>query len=163
MQQTQTHSPRIRTHRTARLAAHTFIALTFFSYGTALMDYFLVYPSRLIVGTPEFVAYHALLEDRIIPISVVPFALLTVANALLLFFRPGGVSKSLVWASFICLFLDWISTAFVQIPMNLQLNAGKDVALIQAVMDTNWGRVVLESLQAGLAFAVLSQLTRPRS
>jgi hypothetical protein len=160
MNQTQILPTPTQSGTTARFVAHAFIALTFFSYGTALMDYFLVYPSRALVGTDEFVAYHALLEDRIIPISVVPFALLTVCNFLLLRFRPGGVPRALVWASLGCLLLDWISTAVVQIPMNLRLNAGKDVALIQAVMDSNWLRVVLETVQAGLAFAMLARMTR---
>lgn len=161
MSLTQTLPPPTQTSTSARFIAHAFFATTFFSYGTAMMDYFLVYPSRLIVGVPEFVAYHALLEARIIPISVIPFATLTVLNCLLLFFRPVGVPKNLVWASLFCLLADWVSTAFVQIPMNLQLNEGKNVALIQDVMDTNWGRVVLETAQALLAFAVLSRMTKP--
>lgn len=161
----QTLPPQTRPRpRTGALGiAHAFFAMTFFSYGTALMDYFLVYPSRMLVGTAEFVAYHALLEVRIIPISVVPFAVLTLLNWLMLLFRPAGISKSFVWASLICLLADWVSTAFVQIPMNLQLGEGKNVALIQRVMDTNWLRVVLETAQALLAFAMLSRMSQPRS
>jgi len=139
-----------------------FLAFTFFSYGTAMMDYFLVYPSRLIVGEREFVAYHALLEARIIPISVVPFGLLTILNALLFWFRPANLPVKYVGAPFACLVLDWLSSLFIQIPMNLQLNAGKDVALIGEVMATNWGRVVLESGQAAVALLMLLALI-PRS
>jgi uncharacterized membrane protein len=132
-----------------------FIAITFFSYGTAMMDYFLVYPSRMIIREQEFVAYHALLEERIIPISVIPFAVLTVLNVLLLWFRPVQIPRRYVWLSLVCLFLDWLSSIFLQIPMNLQLNEGKDIVLIQQVMDTNWGRVVLESAQAVIALLML--------
>lgn len=139
--------------------ANAFYVLTFYSYGTAMMDYFLVYPSQAIVGTEEFVDYHALLEARILPISVVPFLVITILNALLLWWRPTGVTKGLVWASLICLLLDWASSIFVQIPMNLQLNAGKDPAIIQRVMDTNWGRIFLESTQALLAFVLLYRQT----
>ncbi|MBC7920853.1 MAG: hypothetical protein H7Z75_07140 [Ferruginibacter sp.] len=135
--------------------AHAFLALTFYSYGTAMMDYFLVYPSRALIGEREFVVYHALLEERIVPISVVPFALLTVLNVLLFWFRPTGWSRQLVWASFGCLLVDWASSLFIQIPMNLRLNGGKDPALIQRVMETNWGRVFLETTQALLAFRLL--------
>jgi hypothetical protein len=59
--------------------------------------------------------------------------------------------------------IDWISTAFVQIPMNVRLGEGKDLALIQQVMDTNWGRVVLESLQAVLAFLLMLKSLAPQS
>ena len=140
---------------TGRWCTVLFLAFTFFSYGTAMMDYFLVYPSRLIIGEREFVAYHALLEARIIPISVIPFGLLTILNALLFWFRPASLPVKYVGASFVCLLLDWLSTIFFQIPMNLQLNAGKDMALIREVMNTNWGRVVLESGQAALALLML--------
>jgi hypothetical protein len=121
--------------------------LSAYSYGTAMMDYFLVYPSRAIVGEMEFVAYHALLEDMIIPISVLPFLVITLLNLLLLWYRPSFVSQRLLWFSLACLILDWLSSALLQIPMNLELNHGKNAGLIQQVMDTNWGRIILESTQ----------------
>ncbi len=157
-------NPPVQTGRgwVARWCVALFLAFTFFSYGTAMMDYFLVYPSRLIVGEREFVAYHALLEARILPISVVPFAVLTLLNGVLLWLRPAGVPKKYVWASLLCLLLDWLSSIFLQIPMNLQLNAGKDVALIEQVMATNWGRVVLESAQAAVALLMLGKCITSR-
>lgn len=127
---------------------HLFCALSFFSFGTAMMDYFLVYPSRAIVGASEFVQYHALLEATILPVSVVPFVIITIQNVLLFWSRPKLVSRGLVIASVICLLLDWASSIFIQIPMNIELGHGKDIALIEEVMKTNWGRVVLESVQA---------------
>lgn len=139
------------------LLVNAFCVLTFFSYGTAMMDYFLVYPSRAIVVAGEFVAYHALLEARILPISVLPFLVLTILNIVLLWQRPASVPKSLLWLSLVCLLLDWASSAFIQIPMNLQLNEGKDLVLIQQVMDTNSGRIFLESAQAFLTFIMLQK------
>jgi hypothetical protein len=53
--------------------------------------------------------------------------------------------------------MDWISTILFQIPMNVQLGKGKDLALIQQVMDTNWGRVFLETLQVVLAFRIMQK------
>jgi hypothetical protein len=131
-----------------KLNFHLFCALSFFSFGTAMMDYFLVYPSRVIVGENEFVEYHALLESAILPISVIPFFVITLQNIFMLWQRPASVERSLVVASLICLLLDWASSILVQIPMNLELNSGKNLELINSVMDTNWGRVFLESLQA---------------
>ena len=129
-----------------------FISLSLFSYGTAMMDYMLIYPSRLIIGENEFVGYHALLEERIIPVSVMPFSVITLINIILLFRRPVEVPLKFLIISMVCLVLDWISTIFVQIPINLQLNNGKDVALINDIISNNRGRVVLESVQA---FAVI--------
>ena len=131
-----------------RINFHTFCALSFFSFGTAMMDYFLVYPSRAIVGEDEFVSYHSLLENAIIPVSVLPFLVITIQNIFLFWSRPANVEKGLIVISLCCLLLDWTSSILVQIPLNLQLNNGKDMMLIQQVIDTNWGRVFLESLQA---------------
>ena len=131
-----------------KLNFYVFCALSQFSFGTAMMDYFLVYPSRALVGNEEFVAYHALLEGAIIPVSVVPFFIITIQNVFLFWSRPANVEKGLVVVSLCCLLLDWLSSIFIQIPMNLQLNQGKDMALIEEIMVTNWGRVFLESTQA---------------
>jgi len=132
-----------------------FCALSFFSFGTAMMDYFLVYPSRAIIGAREFVEYHALLERAILPVSVVPFFIITILNIILLWVKSFKVNRWLLVGSLICLVLDWISSIFIQIPMNLELNHGKNLDLIQAVMDTNWGRIFLESLQAILVFLMM--------
>ena len=61
----------------------TFGTLSFYSFGTAMMDYFMLYPSRFLVGEKEFVSYHKLLESAIFPISVFPFLFITIVNGLL--------------------------------------------------------------------------------
>ncbi|RAW02183.1 hypothetical protein [Pseudochryseolinea flava] len=142
-------------NRFVKVNFHLFCALSFFSCGTAMMDYFLVYPSRMIVGEDEFIQYHALLEAAILPVSVLPFFLITIQNALLFWKRPKSVTLTIVAVSMTCLLLDWASSIFVQIPMNLELNNGKDVVLIEKVMTTNWGRIVLEITQAVLVLVMM--------
>lgn len=137
-----------------------FATLSFYSYGTAMMDYFIIYPSRHLVGSDEFVAYHALLERGIVFISVLPFLIITLLNAFLLWKRPAGISVVWLWISLLVLLLDWVSTILLQIPMNLELSEGKNPLLIQQVINTNWARVVLETIQVVLAFALLLQHTR---
>jgi hypothetical protein len=132
-----------------------FCAGSFYSYGTAMMDYFLVYPSRYLVGESEFIAYHNLLERAIWPISVAPFLIIILLNGVLLWKSPENVSKKLLVASFVLLILDFLSTVLLQAPWNYQLANGKDVELMQKITDTNWFRVFLESAQAVLAFVLL--------
>ena len=136
-----------------------FCSTSLFSCGTAMMDYFLVYPSRAIVGENEFVEYHDLLEQAILPVSVLPFLIMTILNGILLWRRPEGASRILIVISFICLLADWASSIFIQIPINLELNNGKDLVLIQQVMDTNWGRIILESAQAVIVFCLMLGVT----
>jgi hypothetical protein len=134
----------------------TFSTISFYSFGTAMMDYFLLYPSRFLVGENEFIRYHELLESAILPISVFPFLLITILNLLLIWFRPEYVSKTLLWISLPCLILDVISTAVLQAPWNFELGNGKDVVLMQKITDTNWVRVFLESLQVIVVFIMLN-------
>jgi hypothetical protein len=133
-----------------------FSVLSFYSFGTAMMDYFLLYPSRFLVGEAEFIAYHRMLESAILPVSVFPFLFITILNVALIWFRPSHVSKNLIWASLICLILDLLSTAFFQAPWNFELSEGKDVILMQKITDTNWLRVFLETVQVTLVFFTLS-------
>jgi hypothetical protein len=135
-----------------------FCLLSAYSYGTAMMDYFLVYPSRFVVGAAEFGRYHELLEAAIIPISVVPFLVAILLNGIVLGMRPAGVSRALLAASLACLLLDLAATVLMQAPWNVELAKGKDVLLMQKISDTNWVRVALESAQAGLVLAMLRQL-----
>jgi hypothetical protein len=134
----------------------TFSAISFYSFGTAMMDYFLLYPSRFLVGETEFIRYHQLLESAILPISVFPFLLITLLNLLLIWFRPENVSSRLLWISLFCLVMDVISTALFQAPWNFELGEGKDIALMQKITDTNWARVFLESLQVIVTFIMLN-------
>jgi len=39
--------------------------------------------------------------------------------------------------------------------MNLELNHGKDIVLIEKVMSTNWGRIGLEITQVVLVFIMM--------
>ena len=134
-----------------------FCALSCYSYGTAMMDYFLLYPSRFLIGDKEFIDYHNLLESAILPISVYPFLLIIFMNVIMLWFKPFGISKTLVWISLICLILDLTSTALFQAPWNMALSAGKNVALMQKISDTNWVRVFLETAQAIVVVIMLYQ------
>lgn len=134
-----------------------FCALSCYSYGTAMMDYFLLYPSRFLIGEEEFIDYHKLLESAILPISVFPFLLIIVMNFMVLWFKPFVISKRLLWISLICLILDLLSTALFQAPWNMALSTGKDVALMQKITDTNWVRVFLESAQAVVVVMMLYQ------
>lgn len=134
-----------------------FCAISFYSYGTAMMDYFLVYPSRFLIGESEFIAFHNLLEASIWPISVIPFLVIILLNGFLIWKAPVGVSRKLIVFSFVLLFLDFLSTVFLQAPWNYQLANGKDVELMQKITDTNWARVFLESAQAVVVFYMLTK------
>jgi hypothetical protein len=134
---------------------YLFCALSFFSFGTAMMDYFLVYPSRYLVSEADFIAYHNLLESAILPVSVLPFLLIIILNIILMWVRPGWVSKKLLTISLVLLLLDFASTALLQAPWNFQLGKGKNIEIMDKITSTNWIRVFLESAQAIVVFMAM--------
>jgi hypothetical protein len=135
-----------------------FCLLSFYSFGTAMMDYFLLYPSRFIVGDNEFVRYHTFLESAILPTSVFPFLIVISINIVIFWFRPVQVSKKFLWMSIACLLIDLASTILFQAPWNFQLSHGKDIVLMQKITDTNWVRVFLETAQVVSVYIMLKQL-----
>jgi len=136
---------------------YLFCALSFFSFGTAMMDYFLVYPSRYFISETDFIPYHRFLESAILPISVLPFLQIIVLNSVLMWVRPSWVSKKLIVVSLLLLLLDFASTVFFQAPWNMELSNGKNIELMDKISLTNWVRVVLESTQAVVVFLAMYQ------
>jgi hypothetical protein len=132
-----------------------FCLLSFYSYGTAMMDYFMLYPSRFFVGESEFVQYHQFLESAIMPISVFPFLVIIVMNILIFWFRPPYVPGKLLWISFACLIIDLLSTVLIQAPWNFELSEGKNIVLMEKITNTNWLRVILETSQVVVVFFML--------
>lgn len=149
--------------KNTRIIFLIFCALSFYSYGTAMMDYFLVYPSRFIVGEKEFIAYHNLLEAAIWPISVAPFLVIIILNGFLLWKGANSDSRKMLTLSLVLLVLDFLSTVLMQAPWNYQLANGKDIALMQKITDTNWIRVFLETVQVIIVFTMMLKTTRNES
>jgi hypothetical protein len=145
------------TYRFSLMLFLLFCLLSFYSFGTAMMDYFMLYPSRFFVGENEFVQYHQFLESTIMPISVFPFLAIIVMNILIFWFRPPYVSKNLLWISCACLIIDLLSTVLIQAPWNFELSEGKNIALMEKITNTNWLRVILESSQVIVVFFMLKQ------
>jgi hypothetical protein len=123
-----------------------------------MMDYFLLYPSRFLVGESDFIQYHKFLESAILPTSVFPFLIVIIINIAVFWFRPLHISKKLLWLSLSCLLLDLASTILFQAPWNFELSKGKDIDLMQKITDTNWLRVFLETTQVVLVFLMLRRL-----
>lgn len=143
------------TSRFALMLFILFCLFSFYSFGTAMMDYFMLYPSRFLVGENEFVQYHKFLESAIMPISVFPFLVIIVMNILIFWFRPPYVPGKLLWISFACLIIDLLSTVLIQAPWNFELSEGKNIVLMEKITNTNWLRVVLETSQVLVVFFML--------
>jgi hypothetical protein len=114
-------------------------SLTFYGLGASFVESFVNYPTWTLVGTAEFRAYHQALSPLVIRYMVIPMLAATVLTVLLLWFRPAPIPLWAIWISVILQLIIWISTAFIQIPIQMQLGSdGLSVPLIERLIVTNW-------------------------
>jgi hypothetical protein len=88
--------------------------------------------------------------ERIVALFVLPLLVCTILAVLMLWFRPASLPKKFVWMALACLAVGWLSSAFIQIPIQFQLDKGKDMELLNTLIVTDWIRVV-----ASLAFMIV--------
>jgi hypothetical protein len=124
-----------------------FIVSVFYCYGAGMMDYFGVYESWKEVGEKEFAAVHGFQGSRIINIFVLPSAVMTLLNILIVLFPPANINKKLLWWALIAYAFDWIFSFTMQIPIQIELGQGKNVALIDELLRTNWWRFAADTIQ----------------
>ena len=114
-------------------------ALVFCGSGAAFIESFVNYPSWHLIGAAEFPAYHAFIGPRVIRLLVAPALLGTLLTAVLLKFRPAAIPLWSVQVAVVLQTIVWVSTATIQIPIQLQLGAhGSSAPLVDRLMETNW-------------------------
>jgi hypothetical protein len=145
------------TTRHASWITPVFFALSFYFFGSAMMDYFIVYHSWQFVGEAEFVSLHKAAGGRGVFIFVIPSFVVTIFNVLLFWHRPKSVSKKLVVIALICLLISWVSSALIQIPIQLELDNGKNNVLLEELFATNWIRIIPTGIYALVVFVMLKK------
>jgi hypothetical protein len=119
-----------------------FFVLAFYGIGASMMDYFVVYHTWRFIGEAEFAQAHIASGSRIIPIFVFPLLVMTVMLILLFWHRHQAISRKLLWVALACVSITWISSAFIQIPMQFKLDLGRDEELLNQLILTDWIRVI---------------------
>lgn len=127
-------------------------ALVFYGNGAAFIESFVNYPSWPLIGEDEFVAYHRFISPRVLTFLVAPALLGGVFTALMLWARPAVIPLWAVWAAIVSQVIVWVSTATIQVPIQLQLSAhGLSPELIETLIKTNfWLRRIPYAVCAGL-------------
>jgi hypothetical protein len=145
------------TTRSARWITPVFFGLVFYTLGASVMDSFAMYHTWRFVGPAEFAEMHKESGSRIVPFFVLPTMVMTVFLILQFWHRPKSVSRTLVWATLVCTIIPWLSSAFIQIPMQMELDKGKNDALLESLILTDWIRVVPSFVLAALGFTMMKK------
>jgi hypothetical protein len=127
-------------------------ALVFYGNGAAFIESFVNYSSWHLIGEAEFIAYHQFISPRILTFLVAPALLGTAFTILMLWARPAVIPRWAVWAAITTQAIVWVSTASIQVPIQLQLSEqGLSPGLIERLIETNfWLRRVPYAVCAGL-------------
>ncbi|MDQ3749355.1 MAG: hypothetical protein M3367_10150 [Acidobacteriota bacterium] len=118
-------------------------ALMFYTFGAGMIDNYVIYPTFSVVGENEFVAFRHVFSPRIVALLVVPLILRFVFSVLLLWLRPKAIHLWHVWLFLFCQIVSWISTFAVQLPIQFELDKGKNPELIQKLIDSIWLRTTM--------------------
>jgi len=105
------------------LTATLFFVFTFFSLGEAAFEAHVNYPAWLRISDESFRAYHQAVSGRI-AFLIIPLALSTVLNLLLVWWRPPPIPAWSVWTTLGLQLVAWVSAVWIQIPIQMQLSAG---------------------------------------
>ncbi len=127
-------------------------ALVYYGNGAAFIESFVNYPSWRLIGEAEFTTYHRFITQPVLTFLVAPALLGTVFTVLLLWFRPTTVPLWAIWAAIVLQMIMWVSTATIQIPIQLQLSdSGLSLSAIDRLIETNWWlRRIPYAISAGL-------------
>ena len=150
-------SPKNFTSTSAQFIVPVFYALSFYVFGASLMDSFAMYHTWRFVGPEDFSTMHIESGKRIVLFFVIPTLIMTVFLVLQFWHRHRAVSRKLVWVALICTIIPWLSTAFIQIPIQLQLDHGKNVELLEKLIVTDWIRVIPSFILVSVVFLMMKR------
>ena len=114
-------------------------SLVCYGNGAAFIESFVNYPSWHLIGSDSFLNYHKFIGPRVIAFLVAPAVLGTLLTIGLLRCRPVAIPLWSVWVAILLQVVVWVSTATIQIPIQLQLAVqGATPALLERLIETNW-------------------------
>lgn len=120
--------------RLPRALASTYLLLSIYSLGGAVVEGFVYYPAWKVVGPVEFPGFHRSLSERLIPAFVTPFFLSVLANLLLAWYRPPELPRRLVLLALGLNSLIVLVTVVLAIPIQAQLAEAQSVGAIDRLI-----------------------------
>ncbi|MGI8476501.1 MAG: hypothetical protein ACR2OO_09055 [Thermomicrobiales bacterium] len=132
-------------------------AATFSMLGLIWFVQVVHYPLFAETGGEAFARYAAE-HSRLTTLVVSPPMVAELVTAVYLVWeRPDGVGRWVVWAGLGLVGVVWLATALLSVPRHASLGAGFDHAEWSGLVRSNWVRTVAWSLRGLLVFAMLWQ------
>ena len=124
------------------------LAATWFMTGLIWLIQQVHYPLMHDIGPAEFSAYNRSHQNRISPVVGIAMFLEVTSALTLLSFDASARKSAGFQISLALLAVNWLSTAWIQVPLHRRLLQGHDPTAIAALVRTNWIRTIAWSARA---------------
>jgi len=114
-----------------------YLLLTFYVLGGGMVTSLVGYRIWKFVGPNEFAKFHQADNAHIIPVFVIFFFLSFIPQILLFWFRPAIIPKWMVALALFFNLIMLISSITIQIPIQMKLDEGFSVELIDRLIATD--------------------------
>ena len=123
----------------------TYLLLTFYCFGAAMINEFVEYYSWADAGrfmsAPDFAAWLTASSKIRIPFLVLPMIMNTILAFMLIRYLSVTAPKWILWIILTCHIVAWASTFTFQLPLELQLSSkGYSTAIMERILLTDWIR-----------------------
>lgn len=144
----------------------TYVLLTFYCLGAAVMNEFVEYQSWADLGpymsATDFATWHMSTTQYTVPFLTVPALLLTVVVVLLFWQLPPSVPRAALWVVLACHVVAWSSSVFVQWPLEVELSKGNFTPeLMDHLLRSDWVRKLMLFIEAPLAVYMAHRALHP--
>ena len=153
----------IRSNKISTLVFSIYLLLTFYVLGGGMVTSLVGYRTWKLVGPNEFPKFHQADNTHIIPVFVIFFFLSFIPQILLFWFRPTIIPKWMVGLALLFNLIMLISSITIQIPIQMKLDEGFSMELIERLITTDLTfRVIPMILLAVTNFMMLYKVVKQR-
>lgn len=118
-----------------------YIFLPFYCLGGTMMEHFVVFDSWLYLSDIDFVKVHDQSGMRTFYVFIIMLILHFILSIYMLWHKQFNSVKKYTLLNIVCHTLIWVSTYFIQLPIQLALYNGKNINMLNTLIQSDWLRV----------------------
>jgi hypothetical protein len=119
-----------------------YMFLPFYCLGASMMEHFTVFNSWLYLADIDFLKVHDQSGMRTFYVFITMLLLHFIVSIYMLWYKPFHIVKKYILLNVVCHTLIWVSTYFIQLPIQLALYNGKNIEMLNILIQSDWIRMV---------------------
>jgi hypothetical protein len=119
-----------------------YIFMPFYCLGATMMEHFTVFDSWLHLADIDFVKVHDQSGMRTFYVFITVMIFHFILSFYMLWNKAFHSLKKYILLNIVCHTLIWVSTYFIQLPIQLALYNGKNTNMLNILIQSDWIRIV---------------------